>query len=407
MIFFIGKISLFPVFILKQAKPPPSGMNILFFTAVCRSRPAITCRVDFLLQKTYTVYMKKIVFCGGGTAGHIMPNIALAENFRNLCEIFYIGAGGMERELVPELLPEAVYFECTAPKFNRSFSPDLIALPSRLWKSIRECTTILEKISPSLTVSKGGYAAFPVVYASHKLRIPVVAHESDSSLGLGNRMSLPFIKTLYTPFKSTAKQAGKKGVVCATPLTARMQNGNKNKGLEIMGFEGKRPVLLCLGGSLGALTLNSALEKALPSLLSRMDVFLISGKGKKLSFARKGFNQTEFTTDISHLYAAADIAYSRAGSNTLSELTYYSVPMLLTPLVKSSRGEQLKNAKEFAAKGVAKILPEDKLTPQSLVSELFSLYGLSEKMKKHFPPRSADLQMARSVARMLGLQLGI
>lgn len=351
--------------------------------------------------------MKKIVFCGGGTAGHIMPNIALAENFRNLCEIFYIGAGGMERELVPELLPEAVYFECTAPKFNRSFSPDIIALPSRLWKSIRECTTILGKISPSLTISKGGYAAFPVVYASYKLHIPVVAHESDSSLGLGNRMSLPFIKTLYTPFGSTAKQAGKKGVVCAAPLTARMQNGNKEKGLKIMGFEGKRPVLLCLGGSLGALTLNSTLEKALPSLLSRMDVFLISGKGKKLSLACKGFNQTEFTTDIPHLYAAADIAYSRAGSNTLSELTYYSVPMLLTPLVKSSRGEQLKNAKEFAAKGVAKLLPEDKLTPQSLVGELFSLYALSGEMKKHFPPRSADLQMARSVARMLGLQLGI
>lgn len=345
--------------------------------------------------------MKRIVFCGGGTAGHVMPNIALIQRLRNKAQLYYIGTGGIEKELLSPYSAFITYEQINAPKLRRSFSAELFKLPFELKKSISASKALLSEIKPHIVMSKGGYASFPVVYAAKKLNITSFAHESDSSLGLANRLSLPLVQKLYSPFESTVLQAGKKGALSSTPLTEEMTMGKRADGLRLCGFKGNRPILLCLGGSLGALALNNALKSALPLLTKKFDVFAVTGRGKQIDYQSTAFNQIEFTHSLAHLYAAADIAFSRAGSNTLGELSYYKVPMLLTPLVNSSRGEQLKNAEHYKKIGVARILPEKEISSSRLVSELITLIDNSESIKKRFPDYQTDCLILNDILSII------
>lgn len=309
----------------------------------------------------------KIVFCGGGTAGHVTPNFALMEKLDGQ-KLYYIGTNGMEKTLTRPYVANGTleeYREITAGKLKRSFSPSNLALPFVLAKSIQQSKKHLKEIAPDVVFSKGGFVGLPVVIAARKLKIPTIIHESDMSLGLANKISSWYATKLLTTFPYS-----KKGQTVGAIIRQSILQGNRQKGLDTMGFDGKKPILLVMGGSLGAGVLNDAITNA-PQLASKFDIFVITGKGKKI--VCDFVHQAEYVNNIADILQATDICVTRAGSNSLVELTLANVPFVAVPLKKGSRGEQIKNAKWFADKGCGIYLEESNLS--SLATTLLSLYN--------------------------------
>ncbi len=327
--------------------------------------------------------MKKILFCGGGTAGHVTPNIALIEKFSGRFSMCYLGVGGIERTLIKPFAEKGVFYsEFPAVKLKRKLSPELFRLPKRLYLSVKSCEGFLSLYKPDIVVSKGGYGGLPVVIASKKLKIPAIAHESDFSLGLANRLCLPLVEKMFAVFPNAVKQSGKKGVLCAVPLREEVF-GNAENALKECRFSRKKPVLLVLGGSLGSERINSALSASLGFLTEKFNVIALTGRNKAVSGRGDGLYQREFAHKIGDFYACADVVLSRAGSNTLSELTANNLPALLVPLESGSRGEQLRNAEFYEKKGCAKVLREKELTPLSLKTEIENLFIHRDEIKRN------------------------
>lgn len=318
----------------------------------------------FWPQTAYNSCMK-IVFCGGGTAGHVTPNFALMEKLLG-CEMHYIGTNGMEKHLVVPYLNNGTikgYHQITAGKLKRKFTLSNLLLPFTLAKSIRQSKQHLKKLAPDVVFSKGGFVGLPVVIAAKKLKIPTIVHESDMSLGLANKISSWYATKLLTTFPC------KKGQVVGAIVRQSVLEGNRNNGLKIMGFDGTKPILLVMGGSLGAGALNDAIVSN-PQLADKFDIFVITGKGKQIDC--DFVHQAEFVDNIADIFSACDICLTRAGSNSLVELTLANVPFVAVPLTKDSRGEQIKNAKWFAQKGCGIHLEESNL--DKLAPTLLSLY---------------------------------
>ncbi|MEG2014970.1 MAG: glycosyltransferase, partial [Clostridia bacterium] len=234
--------------------------------------------------------MKKIVLTGGGTAGHVTPNIALIEQLSNSCQLHYIGTSGMESALIAPFVKNGniIYHTITAHKLKRKLCMGNFLLPMRLIKSINEATKILREIQPDLIFSKGGYVALPVVIAGHKLKIDCVMHESDITLGLANKLSAPFCKKVFTAFPST-KCKNKQYV--GTLIRKNIKEGNRSKGLQFMNFDGSKPILLVFGGSLGAKTLNNTIIQC-QELSEKFDIFVLTGKNKRVD--SKILHQAEY-----------------------------------------------------------------------------------------------------------------
>ncbi len=321
----------------------------------------------FSSNTKYTISMK-IVFCGGGTAGHVTPNLALIEELSNE-EIYYIGTDGMEKDLTRPYLENGKIKEyCTisAAKLQRQLTIKNAALPFLLIKSIRESKGHLAQIKPNVVFSKGGYAALPVVVAAKMLKIPSIIHESDLSAGLANKVSAMFASKFLCTYPTIPKAQP-----CGALIRKTIFGGNKQEGLRTMQFGGKRPVLLVMGGSLGAKAINDAVCKT-PQLANKFDIFVICGKGKTLDC--NFVHQTEYVTNIADIFAAADVCITRAGSNSLAELALANVPFLAVPLTKCSRGEQKQNANWFKEKGCCVVLEEDTLQ-QNLEKAVETLYA--------------------------------
>ena len=297
----------------------------------------------------------KIVFSGGGTAGHVTPNLALIDKLQNE-QIYYIGTDGMEKGLTAPYVENGKikeYREIIASKLQRKLTLSNLALPFRLLKSVRQAKQQLREIQPDVIFSKGGYVGLPVIIAGKQLKIPTIIHESDMSLGLANKICARFSNDFLAAFP-----CDKRAQVVGLIIRDEILKGDKQKGLATMGFDGSKPVLLVTGGSLGAKALNDAIVSC-PQLNERFDIFVITGKNKRIDcdFVK----QTEFVTNMCDLLAAADVCLTRAGSNTLAELTLAEVPFVTVPLVKQSRGEQVKNAEWFVQRGCGLMLSEDKL----------------------------------------------
>lgn len=309
----------------------------------------------------------KIVFCGGGTAGHVTPNFALMEKLQGN-DMYYVGTNGIEKRLTKSYVDSGKlhgYYTINAGKLKRSFALSNLLLPFTLAKSIKQCKQILRKLAPNVVFSKGGYVGLPVVIAAHKLKIPTIIHESDMSLGLANKISAVYATELLTTF-----DCGKKGKTVGAIVRQSIVEGNRQKGLATMGFDGKKPKLLVVGGSLGAGTLNQAITNA-PQLANLFDIFVITGKDKQIDceFA----HQKEYVDNIADVFSAADLCLTRAGGNSLVELTLANVPFVAVPLTKGSRGEQINNAKWFANKGCGILLYENNLN--KLAETLLSAYN--------------------------------
>ena len=309
-------------------------------------------------------FQRGIVLTGGGTAGHVVPHLALLPHLKkHFDKIYYIGSHeGIEKKIIAERME---YYSVATAKLRRSFDVRNLAIPFKLMKGIADAKRILKKLKPDIVFSKGGFVAYPVVRAAAKLGIPVVAHESDMTMGLANRMSAKYCKVICTTFKSKYVHTG-------SPIREEIYNGIGIKIQKRHGFkEGKN--LLVFGGSLGATKINEAVKVA---DLSAYNVVHICGKGKQVgiaSQARNDYVQLEYVNDIQNYFAWADVVVSRAGSNALCELLVLRKPTLFIPLA-TGRGDQIENAKEVLKHKAAAVLWEEDLTAQSLQARVNEVY---------------------------------
>lgn len=341
---------------------------------------------------------KTIVLTGGGTAGHVTPNLAIIPKLKAKgFNIEYIGTKeGMEREIISGT--DIPYHIISAGKLRRYFSLKNIVDPFKILSGFLKAEHILRKLKPAAVFSKGGYVGVPVVMAAHRLKIPVVLHESDYTPGLANRLCIPRATKVCVAFETTLKHIPEgKGVYTGLPIREELLQGDRQKGLEFCGFSGKKPVLLIMGGSLGAMAINNVIDKIMPEAANKFDIVHIRGKQNLISgFLPAGYKQFEYVgRQLADIYAATDVMLSRAGATAVFEILALSIPALLIPLPKSSsRGDQLLNAKYFEDKGFSYVLEQESMTDESLLEGINRLYDsrgtLSSNMKKQEAADAAD-----------------
>ncbi|MCZ6888629.1 MAG: undecaprenyldiphospho-muramoylpentapeptide beta-N-acetylglucosaminyltransferase [Gammaproteobacteria bacterium] len=318
--------------------------------------------------------MRHAVVTGGGTAGHVIPAIPVIELLQAQgWRVTFVGSdSGLEESLVAPLRVD--YHSVKTGKLRRYFSGqnfiDAFRIPLGVWQAFR----LLGHLKPDVVFSKGGFVSFPVVFAAWVRGIPVVAHESDLTPGLANRLATPFVTSFCVNFEPTVSAGiagAKRVVVTGTPLRDVLTHGEAQRGLESMGFDGEKPVVVVTGGSLGAERLNELVREALGALCMRYDIMHVCGKGKldQRLDAWPGYRQREFIGDgWGDVLAAADIVVSRAGANTLYELIALRKPHLLIPLsAKVSRGDQIENAAFAASRGFSSVVQESALSSDELV----------------------------------------
>lgn len=321
---------------------------------------------------------KKIILTGGGSAGHVTPNLALLPQLQaEGIEVHYIGtADGIERTIVSER-SDITYHVISSGKLRRYFSWKNFTDPFRVLRGMFQARRIMREVKPAAVFSKGGFVSVPVVIAAHGKHIPVVTHESDYTPGLANKINAKFADKICVTFEDTLSHVGAKGVHTGTPIRPELYEGDKARGLSFLGFDDKKPILLVMGGSLGAAAVNDAVRAALPKLLASYDIVHLCGKGKvEESLAQPGYRQFEYVNkELPDVLAATDIVVSRAGANAVFEFLALSKPALLIPLPRSaSRGDQILNAGYFARKGFAMVLEQESLTPETLLDAVNDLY---------------------------------
>ena len=320
---------------------------------------------------------KTIVFTGGGTAGHVTPNLALIEKLdRAEWNVHYIGTSGMEKDLV-KAVPDVTYHEIDSGKLRRYASLKTLTMPIHVQNGYHQAKRILKELKPDVVFSKGGYVSVPVVAAARGI-CPVLTHESDYTPGLANKIDAHFADKVLVTFADTVPFVkGGKGVHTGTPIRPELYRGSREKALAFTGLKGGKPVLLVTGGSLGALSVNVAVREALPELLKTFDVVHLCGKGKLDESVRMpGYVQYEYIKDeMADLFALADVVVSRAGANAVFELLALKKPMLLLPLSgASTRGDQELNAEYFKKRGYARVLLADEVNAESVCKEVNALY---------------------------------
>lgn len=325
--------------------------------------------------------MKKIVFTGGGTLGHVMPNLYLCEDLKGKFDLFYIGSHGMEKGIVKG--KNLRYYEIDSVKLVRGKIFTNLKIPFVLIKSIIDAKKTLKEIKPDLIFSKGGYVSLPVCIAGKMLKIPIIAHESDYSFGLSNKIILKLCDTMCVNFKNLERKS-KKIVYTGAVLSKEFDS---KVGAKSLNLDSAKPTILIIGGSLGSKKINDIVFSVLRNLLEKFNIIHITGKGNKRLNSFDNYNAFESYDKMSELYNSCDLVLGRSGAGVTSESFYKLKPMLLIPLQnKATRGDQLLNAKYYESMGVAKILPESELNPTNLISTLenFSknLNSYREKYKK-------------------------
>lgn len=323
---------------------------------------------------------RKIILTGGGTAGHVTPNIALLPALRELgYDIRYIGSyEGIERTLVRE--QGISYYGISSGKLRRYFDWQNFSDPFRVLHGLSQALRILKKEKPDVVFSKGGFVSVPVVQAAGMLHIPVIIHESDMTPGLANKLAIPFASKVCCSFPETMKELPEgKAVFSGSPIRRELLTGDASKAREFTGIHGGKPVLMVMGGSQGSVVINNALRADLDELLPEFCIIHLCGKGNldESLKGRSGYIQYEYIEDeLKDLFALADIVLSRAGANSICELLALRKPNLLVPLsAQASRGDQILNARSYEKQGYSMVLEEEDLTPQTLLDSLKKLYA--------------------------------
>ena len=322
--------------------------------------------------------MKRIVLTGGGTAGHVTPNLALLPHLREMgCEVSYIGSyDGIEKGLIEAA--EVPYYGISSGKLRRYFDIKNFSDPFKVLKGFFEARKLLKKLKPDVVFSKGGFVSVPVVLAAKTRKIPCIIHESDITPGLANRLCIPSAKKVCANFPETMKYLPEdKAVLTGTPIREELFKGNRIAGLDFCGFTANKPVIMIVGGSTGAVALNEAVRNLLPTLLRDYQIIHLCGKGKAAEEyeGSEGYRQFEYISkEMKDLFAAADIVISRAGANAICELLALRKPHILVPLpAAASRGDQLLNAESFEHQGFSYVLQEEELTNDTLLKAIRSV----------------------------------
>lgn len=315
--------------------------------------------------------MKTIILTGGGTAGHIMPNLSLApELHKRGYAIHYFGSEqGMEKSMVANY-PYITYHAIPCVKLIRALTVKNLKIPFVLLQSIKKAKAELKKVNPDIIFSKGGYVSLPVVLASKN--IPIIGHESDMSMGLANKIIYHKCTAMCFTFESTAQKYSKKGVFTGSIIHPNLQNGDAKKVYLDHELTHEKPNLLIVGGSLGSKSINYTLWNNLPLFANAYNIIHLVGRGKEnKNVKHPNYIQIEFTNHIADYYAWADLVLTRGGSNAIHEILYMKKPMLILPLPKNhSRGDQIDNALDFEKRGIAHVLLEENLTTTSLKEAL-------------------------------------
>lgn len=324
--------------------------------------------------------MKRILLTGGGTAGHVTPNIALLPRLRELgYEISYVGSyNGIEKELITDM--DIPYYGIASGKLRRYFSVQNFTDPFRVLQGFSQAHRLMKKLQPDVVFSKGGFVSVPVVMAAKRCGVPVIIHESDMTPGLANKIAIPSATKVCCNFPETITHLPKgKAVLTGCPIRQELLVGNKDSARQLCGFTSELPVILIIGGSLGSVAVNTAVRNILPQLLNNFQIIHLCGKGKSDATLEgtKGYVQFEYVTDeLKDLFILSDLVISRAGANAICELLALRKPNILIPLgLNASRGDQILNANSFAKQGFSLVLDEDTLTDDSLLDSIIELYN--------------------------------
>ena len=323
--------------------------------------------------------MKTILLTGGGTAGHVTPNLALIPSLKAAgYDIRYIGSyNGMERKLIENAgIP---YDGISSGKLRRYFDLKNFSDPFRVLKGYVEALKLLKKYKPDVLFSKGGFVAVPVVLAAKHYHIPTIIHESDMTPGLANKLCIPSAKWVCCNFPETLKYLpGEKAVLTGSPIREELLQGDRLAGLQYTNLSAAKPIILVIGGSLGSVTVNQAVRSILPQLLKTYQVIHICGKGNldESLIGTSGYVQYEYVdSPLKHLFAAADLIVSRAGANSICEILALRKPNVLIPLsAAASRGDQILNANSFAKQGYSTVLEEEQVTDSTLFEAIHNTY---------------------------------
>lgn len=355
--------------------------------------------------------MKKIVLTGGGTAGHVTPNLALLPYLQKAgFEVTYMGSyDGIEKKLIADF--DVPYLGIATGKFRRYLDVKNFTDPFRVIKGFGEARKYLKELQPDVVFSKGGFVSVPVVRAAASLKIPCILHESDMTPGLANKLCIPVAQKICCNFPETLDTLPEgKAVLTGSPIREELTQGNKLMGLDLCGFTANKPVLMVMGGSQGAAAVNKAVREALPKLLENFQVVHLCGKGKldNIYLSTPGYKQFEYIkSELKDLFAMADVVISRAGANAICELLALKKPNILIPLpTAGSRGDQLLNAASFETQGFSMVINEDDLTTNLLVNKVNELYDnrqqFTEAMSKSQQMDSIPmiLQLIREAAGM-------
>lgn len=348
--------------------------------------------------------MKRILLTGGGTAGHVTPNIALLPRLRELgYEISYMGSyDGIEKKLIEEL--QIPYYGISSGKLRRYFDPKNFTDPFKVIKGYGEACRIMKKISPDVLFSKGGFVSVPVVLAARRYHVPTIIHESDMTPGLANKLCIPSAKKVCCNFPETIQYLPRdKAVLTGSPIRQELLKGDRLHALRFTGLSANRPVILVMGGSMGAAAVNEAVRRILPTLLKEFQVVHLCGAGKldpSLGHLA-GYVQYEYIkNELKDLFALADIVISRAGANAICELLALKKPSLLIPLsAAASRGDQILNARSFEKQGFSMVLEEEEITNEALLQAVHTLY----QNRTSFSSAMEASSQTDSIATIIGL----
>lgn len=335
---------------------------------------------------------KRILFTGGGSAGHVTVNVALIPKFIELgWDVSYIGSiKGIESELITNI--ESVdYHGISTGKLRRYMSIENFKDPFRIVKGVFEAYTLIRKIKPDVVFSKGGFVSVPVVIGAKLNNVPIIIHESDITPGLANKIALPLATKVCVTFPETLDHLkSNKATYVGAIIRDELRSGGASQGLSHLQFDDSKPIILVMGGSLGSKKINDTIRRNLPTLLNQFQVVHICGKDQvDDSIQLNGYQQYEYIHDeLPDVIASADIVVTRAGSNSIFEFLALHKPMLLIPLSKAaSRGDQILNAQSFEKAGYAEVLLEEELTDESFMLSLNILFSrksqIIDTMAKH------------------------
>ena len=319
--------------------------------------------------------MKKIVMTGGGTAGHVTPNIALFDSLqKDGYEIHYIGSyEGIEKGLIEN--KKIPYYGISSGKFRRYRSWKNLTDPFRVLHGFFQARRLLGRIRPNVVFSKGGFVSVPVVMAAKTRHIPVIIHESDLTPGLANKLAMPSATKVCCNFPETLPYLPKeKAVLTGSPIRQELLHGNKQAAKDFCGFTGDLPILMVMGGSIGSVYINNAIRGCIDTLLTKYQIIHLCGKGNidESLKDKKGYAQFEYISEnLPDLFAAADLVVARAGANSICELLALHKPNILISLSRNaSRGDQILNANSFAKQGFSAVLEEEEVTSEKLMATI-------------------------------------